>query len=255
MVEHDKARSTPISLQGLFETGSILHPIMFRVLAEAGEAASPKWRMVGSETAVNDAVLQEHGISGHCDGLIQIWGGVMWNDPCAACDVKTCSPNTFYGLREFEDLSKYSFSGKWADQLYVYAFGHNVPQCCLSCLSRMWDFLWFFGGLGKVLVERLSSGRSWWRRHSCPTSSKWNSGLGGRSPEVLTISLFQYPACTLTCLFHRQTLVLNLEHVLGSEWETSPAILCKFRITGIVAPHHPRCKADIIQQCFAVWCL
>ena len=66
------ATSTELSLQGVFETGNELEPIIERILAGIGRAATPQWRIVGSQVALNDKFLRAHNITGTPDGVLQV---------------------------------------------------------------------------------------------------------------------------------------------------------------------------------------
>ena len=67
----DKASSIDPFLAGIFATGNVLEGPIARILSEAGEKASPPWRIIGGQQAISDALLKEHQITGHIDGLLQ----------------------------------------------------------------------------------------------------------------------------------------------------------------------------------------
>jgi len=144
----DKASETPDSLQGIFETGNILEPVIERIVSEVGHASTPRWRIVGSQTPTNDALLKEHQISGSIDGFLQVetfrtkevseeeskaW--TTW-DTVAVTDIKTMSPNIYAQINCYADLGKYPWTRGYRGQLQLYALAHNLEQCFILAVNK-----------------------------------------------------------------------------------------------------------------------
>ena len=162
----DQAKPTDLGLQGVFETGKELEPVIERILGEIGRAAEPRWRIVARQTRVSDDLLKAHNITGTCDGIMQIWmpnertctcdaesvcglhvfeddppeydAAKVWHDyvSVAAVDIKTCSPHVWEQLHDYESLSRYPWTRKWRGQLMIYALGLNLERCCLICVNK-----------------------------------------------------------------------------------------------------------------------
>ena len=134
--QHDKARQVPIYLQGIFETGNTLEPIIQRILSEAGMAAKPQWRIIGEQMEVQDEFFKKHNITGHIDGLLQFhMPDTAWKTE-SVCDIKTCSANIFPRLNCYDDLALYPWTRKWRGQLYLYALGLNIDKCLLVLVNK-----------------------------------------------------------------------------------------------------------------------
>lgn len=152
----DKASSLDPFLAGIFATGNVLEGPIARILSEAGEKASPEWRIVGGQQAISDALLKEHQITGHIDGLLQVFGIPedaedqidRWNT-IAVCDVKTCSDYTYDAIKSVDDLLKDrdTFFFKWYVQLQLYMLGMGIEQACIIMVRKanLYDFkaIWF----------------------------------------------------------------------------------------------------------------
>lgn len=124
-------------LLGIFATGNDLEPIAERILSQAGMAADPKWRLVGGQSSIDDKFLNSHQISGHIDGILQIWFDGRWVN-WAVADIKTAGDNTF-SINSVEDLlnpDKPLFYQSWRSQLMMYAFGCNLERCALILMSK-----------------------------------------------------------------------------------------------------------------------
>lgn len=146
----DQASSIDPFLAGIFATGNVLEGPIERILSEAGEKASPAWRIVGGQQAIADELLKEHQITGHIDGLLQekVGGGSAWNT-VAVCDVKTCSDYTFDAIKSVDDLrkDKDTFFFKWYVQLQLYMLGMGIEEACIIMARKanLYDFkaIWF----------------------------------------------------------------------------------------------------------------
>lgn len=131
----DKASPTPDSLQGVFETGNILEPIIERMVSEVGHASTPPWRIVGSQTPTNDALLKEHQISGSIDGFLQVLQLDTWKT-IGVIDIKTMSPNVYPQINSYDDLAKYPWTRGYRGQLMLYALAHNLEQCFILPVNK-----------------------------------------------------------------------------------------------------------------------
>ncbi len=132
-VDWDKAAPVSNGLQGVFETGNILEPVIERIISEVGAAAEPPFRVVGQQTQTRDNLLDRHQISGTCDGFWQVLDGPHWRTQ-AVVDFKTCSPNIFQSLDGIESLNRYPWTRLYIDQVLVYAFAHSTDNAFLDGL-------------------------------------------------------------------------------------------------------------------------
>jgi hypothetical protein len=144
----DKAAPTPDSLQGVFETGNVLEPVIERIVSEIGHASTPPWRIVGAQTPTNDAFLKKYNISGSIDGFLQMqlvsfhqepgkapWTEWVWVTQ-SVVDIKTMSPNVYPQINSYEDLAKYPWTRGYRGQVMLYAFAHNLENCCLLLVNK-----------------------------------------------------------------------------------------------------------------------
>lgn len=131
----DKANETDDSLQGIFETGNILEPVIERIVSEVGHASNPKWRIVGTQTSTNDNLLKEYQISGTIDGFLQIENEGKW-ETAGVVDIKTMSQNVFPRINSYDDLARYSWTRKYRGQLMLYALAHNLETCYLLLVNK-----------------------------------------------------------------------------------------------------------------------
>jgi len=138
----DKAAPHPTSLLGVFETGTVLEPVIERIVSEVGMASNPPWRIVGSQMPTNDAFLQKYEISGSIDGFLQIYtSGVndittlSWKT-LGVVDIKTMSGNIYPRLNTYEDLAFYPWTRAYRGQLMTYAFAHNLEDCFILAVNK-----------------------------------------------------------------------------------------------------------------------
>lgn len=143
----DKAAPRSPSFQGVLETGTVLEPVIERILSEIGEAHDPPFRIVGQQMPTNDALLKKYQISGSIDGFLQEWrhetfevngvkiGRARW-DTVSVCDIKTSNPNVFRSLDGYESLGRYSWTRAYRGQLSLYALAHNLEQCTLIFVNK-----------------------------------------------------------------------------------------------------------------------
>ncbi|MFA4972148.1 MAG: hypothetical protein WC683_06015 [bacterium] len=142
----DKAASTPTSLQGVFETGNILEPVIERIVLEVGMANTPPWRIVGAQMPTNDRLLRAYNIAGTIDGLLQ--EQVMMEhthfpqwDTLGVVDIKTMSPNVYARIEEADDLRRYQWTARYLGQVMLYSLAHNLDTGYLLLVNKqnLWD--------------------------------------------------------------------------------------------------------------------
>jgi len=152
----DKMPEIDDNLQGIFETGNKLEPVIERILSEVGNVANPPFRIVGQQVATRDKLLEDYQISGRIDGFWQNKRNGEWQTE-AVVDIKTSNPNVFGSLNSYDDLSKYSWTRKYRGQLMLYALAHNLERCVLVFVnkSNLFDMkeIWF--DLDMAYAERL----------------------------------------------------------------------------------------------------
>lgn len=132
----DKAVETEDSLQGIFETGNILEPIIERVVSEIGQSSNPLWRIVGTQTSTNDNLLKEYQISGTIDGFLQVYNEDGQWETLGVVDIKTMSPNVFPQINDYESLGRYSWTRRYRGQVMLYALAHNLENCFLLLVNK-----------------------------------------------------------------------------------------------------------------------
>lgn len=132
----EKAAPTPTGLQGVFETGKALEPVIERNVIDVGMASTPRWRIVGKQAVTKDSLLDKYQIGGTCDGFLQV--EVLPNDwlTIGANDIKTASPNTYPRLNTYADLARYPWTRKYRGQIMLYALAHNLEQCYLLLANK-----------------------------------------------------------------------------------------------------------------------
>ncbi len=122
-------------LAGIFATGNILEPVIERICSEIGAASTPPWRIVGSQTATKDRLLERYTISGTVDGFLQVQVDSHW-ETVGVVDIKTCSPNIYPRLIDFGSLVRYPWTRKWRGQLMLYALANNLGRCYLMLVNK-----------------------------------------------------------------------------------------------------------------------
>lgn len=131
----DKAAPIDDRLQGIFESGNLLEPVIERIVSGVGMASTPRWRIVGSQTPTNDALLKENQISGTIDGFLQIQGDSGW-ETMGVVDIKTMSPNIYNTVSNYDSLCKYSWTRKYRGQIMLYCLAHNLDTCFLLLVNK-----------------------------------------------------------------------------------------------------------------------
>lgn len=132
----DKAVETADSLQGIFETGNILEPVIERIVSEVGQSSNPLWRIVGTQTSTNDNLLKEYQISGTIDGFLQVYNEQGQWETLGVIDIKTMSPNIFPQVNDYASLGRYSWTRKYRGQLMLYALAHNLENCFILLVNK-----------------------------------------------------------------------------------------------------------------------
>jgi len=131
-----KAKPVPPSLQGIFETGNELEPIIEKILATLGRSSSPQWRIVGSQSDIDANMQRTHDITGHIDGILQVMSeDGTWLNACVV-DIKTCSSHVFNTIHTYDDLTKYPWTKKYRGQLFLYALGMDIDKCCIIFVNK-----------------------------------------------------------------------------------------------------------------------
>lgn len=139
----DKATMIDDGLQGVFNTGTTLEPVIERIASEVGLASSPRWRIVGQQTPTKDDLLKKYQISGTIDGLVQTEqtsseaGKVTrkWVTQ-GVVDIKTSSPNIYPRINSYDDLTRYPWTKKYRGQLQLYALAHNLTKCFILFVNK-----------------------------------------------------------------------------------------------------------------------
>lgn len=132
----DKAEPTENSLQGIFETGNLLEPVIERIVSEVGGASTPAWRIVGSQITTNDMLLKQYQISGTIDGFLQVMTEHGTWDTLGVIDIKTMSANIFNTINNYSSLLKYPWTRKYRGQLMLYSLAHNLETCFTLLVNK-----------------------------------------------------------------------------------------------------------------------
>lgn len=127
---------------GILETGTLLgeeNGLVKRILMKAGAASTPEFRIIGAQNQTVDNLLKQYQIQGSIDGLFQTKTGgedcELWNT-IAVADIKTCSPNIYPSLNNYDDLARYRWTRKYRGQLMLYALGNNLDNCVIILVNK-----------------------------------------------------------------------------------------------------------------------
>tara|TARA_R100001530_G_scaffold118430_1_gene85575 strand:- start:3146 stop:4213 length:1068 start_codon:yes stop_codon:yes gene_type:complete len=133
----DKQSSIEPTLQGIFETGTILEPVIKRIIGQLGEASDIPFRITHDNLSTSDVdtFLQRHQVEGSIDGIFEIEVAGEWQAHSVA-DVKTCSPYVFDSIDTFEDLQRFEWTKKYVGQLMLYALACNMPNCTIIFVNK-----------------------------------------------------------------------------------------------------------------------
>ncbi len=140
-MRHDwaEAKETDDGLQGIFETGNILEPIVERIVSEIGLASIPQWRIIGSQIATDDKLLKEYQISGTIDGFLQVkfnnLNETQWIT-LGVVDIKTMSQNVYARVQDYESLSRFPWTRRYRGQVMLYSLAHNFERCFLLLVNK-----------------------------------------------------------------------------------------------------------------------
>jgi hypothetical protein len=99
-------------------------------------AASPRWRIVGSQTPTSDALLKQYQISGSIDGFLQVETAPGVWLTLGVVDIKTMSGNIYPRVETYDDLARYPWTRKYRGQVMLYALAHNVERCFLLLVNK-----------------------------------------------------------------------------------------------------------------------
>jgi len=133
--EWDKAAEPDDGLQGTYMTGNALEPVIYHIAQQVGESCQPRWRIVGNQIALNDALLKRYQISGTIDGVLQLENGDRW-ETVSVVDVKTMSPNVYPRIMSYDDLTRYPWTARYRGQLMGYALGFGTEWCSLLLVNK-----------------------------------------------------------------------------------------------------------------------
>ena len=138
--EWDKQKPTDIGLQGIFETGNELEPVVSRIITSVGLMSTPRFRIIQQQAQTRDNLLEKHNIVGHIDGVMEVREQVVQNIEqwvrYGVLDVKTASPYTFNAIDGKDDLNKFSWSKRWIGQLMLYALAENLEKCVILLVNK-----------------------------------------------------------------------------------------------------------------------
>jgi len=134
----DKAKSIPDSLQGIFEQGKTLEPILVAHFnTQIGPNCDPPLRIVGQQVTTADSLLADYEISGSVDGSLQV------NDPetgqwetYGIVDIKTAGQNPYRGYSDLQSLKRHTWSTGYIAQLMLYSFAHNLEHCVIFFVNK-----------------------------------------------------------------------------------------------------------------------
>jgi len=132
----DKPGDIDDRLQGIFNTGNALEPVIERIVSEVGAENTPRWRIVGQQMTTNDGLLKKYQISGTIDGLLQIEQEPGRWVTVAVVDIKTMSANVYATIHDYDSLSRYPWTRKYRGQVMLYALAHNIEGCCLLLVNK-----------------------------------------------------------------------------------------------------------------------
>lgn len=153
----DKAKPIDDGLQGVFETGNLLEPVIERIVSEVGHASTPKWRIVGAQTPTNDALLKKYQISGTIDGFLQEQDETGIWVTLGVVDIKTMSANVYRQIDGYDDLNRYPWTAKYRGQVMMYALAHGLEGCYLLLVNKqnLYDMKIIGFDLDMAYCERL----------------------------------------------------------------------------------------------------
>lgn len=139
----DKAKSIPDSLQGIFDQGKTLEPILVAYFnTQVGPNCEPPLRIIGQQITTNDSLLTDYQISGSIDGLLQRYVDAAcpvdlgtW-ETIAVVDIKTAGQNPYRGYCDLRSLYAHTWSTGYIAQLMLYSFAHNLQGCVIFFVDK-----------------------------------------------------------------------------------------------------------------------
>lgn len=134
----DKAKTIPDSLQGIFDQGKTLEPILVAYFnTQVGPNCDPPLRIVGQQITTNDVLLTDYQISGSIDGLLQIHDDFSdtWVT-FGVVDIKTAGQNPYRGYYDLQSLYAHTWSTGYIAQLMLYSFAHNLEKCVIFFVDK-----------------------------------------------------------------------------------------------------------------------
>ncbi len=136
----DKAKTIPNSLQGIFDQGKVLEPILVAYFnLSIGPNCNPPLRIAGQQVTTADSLLAKYEISGSIDGFLQQMivnqFGPKWIT-FAVVDIKTAGQNPYRGYFDLNSLRAHTWSTGYIAQLMLYSFAHNLEKCVLFFVSK-----------------------------------------------------------------------------------------------------------------------
>ncbi len=134
----DKAKTIPNSLQGIFDQGKTLEPILVSYFnTQVGPNCEPPLRIVGQQVTTADSLLAKYEISGSIDGFLQMFDKAtgQWVT-YAVVDIKTAGQNPYRGYCDLSSLRAHTWSTGYIAQLMLYSFAHNLEKCVLFFVSK-----------------------------------------------------------------------------------------------------------------------
>lgn len=132
----DKQKPIDNGLQGIFETGNQLEPVIEDIVANLGRRSNPPFRIVGKQSATRDLFLEKYNITGTIDGVIEIIERDERPQRYAVVDIKTCSPFVFKTIHTKKDLEKFPWTKKYIAQLTLYALAENLERCVILFVNK-----------------------------------------------------------------------------------------------------------------------
>lgn len=146
-VDWDKATTRSDDLQGVFEQGKTLEPILVAHFnTQIGPNCDPPLRITGQQVTTADDLLRQYEISGSIDGFLQIFDERVgsyrpavatptWHT-VAVVDIKTAGQNPYRGYYDLESLKKHTWSKRYIAQLMLYSFAHDLEKCVIFFVDK-----------------------------------------------------------------------------------------------------------------------
>jgi len=125
----DMALDPSAGLLGIFETGTVLAPIIIeRILNPFGRMQAPSWEILGRETKPHDPLFTKLAISGRVDGIRHVSNVKGRLRPYNVVELKSMGGSMFERLKTRADLGKWHWAAKYEDQVQLYMLGYNMVE-------------------------------------------------------------------------------------------------------------------------------